>query len=267
MKQTHHQAEWIERAALADLHAAAAEAQNSLGLSQETIGDTFVSMATGDPSILLNRAIGLGVDQVATRRDVAGICARYDEAGVGRYFLHVHPEARPAELCEWLGDLGLVARRRWMKFARGREAAPKASTDLRIEEIGPKYGEAFGRIVAHGFDLTDSAVPVLAALIGRPGWHVFMSFAGDEPAGTGALFVDDGVGWLDWGATLPAFRRRGGQRAVLAARVRAALDLECHTILTETGESVEGDPQHSYHNILWAGFREAFLRDNYVLAL
>lgn len=24
-----------------------------------------------------------------------------------------------------------------------------------------------------------------------------------------------------------------------------------------------GDPQHSYHNIQWAGFEEAFLRDNY----
>ena len=33
---------------------------------------------------------------------------------------------------------------------------------------------------------------------------------------------------------------------------------------TETGEAVEGDPQHSYHNFERAGFQAAYLRDNFV---
>ncbi|MDP7424835.1 MAG: hypothetical protein QF394_05370 [Rhodospirillales bacterium] len=37
-------------------------------------------------------------------------------------------------------------------------------------------------------------------------------------------------------------------------------------IATETGEAVEGDAQHSYHNIQWAGFEECYLRDNYAPA-
>jgi GNAT superfamily N-acetyltransferase len=71
------------------------------------------------------------------------------------------------------------------------------------------------------------------------------------------------VGWLDWGATAPAFRRRGSQSALLRRRILDALDMGCRLILTETGEEVEGDPQHSYKNILRMGFREAYVRENY----
>jgi hypothetical protein len=94
-----------------------------------------------------------------------------------------------------------------------------------------------------------------------------MSFDGDTPAGTGALFVRDGVAWLDWGATDPAFRRRGGQQTLLARRISDALDLGCSTMITTTGKAVPGDPQHSYNNILRAGFREAFPRENWAPAV
>lgn len=257
--------EWIEGAAIADFHrAASADARAALGLRCEEIGGAFVSMATRDPSILLNRVVGLGVHAPASAAGVAAITEAYKNGGIGRYFLRVHAEAEPPSLRQWLDDCGLVAYRRWMTFQRGRTAPPDARTDLRIAEIGPEYGEAFGRIVAPAFDLTDAAVAALACLPGRPDWRVFMCFDGDTPAGCGALYAKDGAAWCDWGATAPAFRRRGAQRAVLAARVQAALNLGCDLIATETGEAVEGDPQHSYHNILWAGFQEAGLRDNYV---
>ena len=38
-----------------------------------------------------------------------------------------------------------------------------------------------------------------------------MSFDGDKPAGVGALFVKNGFGWTDYGATSPEFRRQGSQ--------------------------------------------------------
>ncbi len=37
-------------------------------------------------------------------------------------------------------------------------------------------------------------------------------------------------------------------------------------MLTTTGEEVEGDPQHSYKNIVRAGFREAYVRENFAPA-
>jgi hypothetical protein len=92
-----------------------------------------------------------------------------------------------------------------------------------------------------------------------------MSFDGDVPAGTGAIYVENGLAYFTFGATAPPFRGRGGQTAVLLARVSAALDLCCRLWATSTGEAIVGDPQHSYNNILKAGFREGYVRRNFAL--
>jgi hypothetical protein len=89
-----------------------------------------------------------------------------------------------------------------------------------------------------------------------------VAFDGDDPAATGALYVDGDVGWLSLGATLPEHRRKGAQGALLAERIRIAPALGCTALVTETGEAVEGRPSNSYRNILRAGFAEAFVRPN-----
>jgi len=237
----------------------------ALGLSALEIGAALVSVASALPptAIVVNRAIGLGLRAPETEETVRRMVASYREAGVARFFVHRHSDARPGELVSWLGAAGLEKARGWQKFRRGREAVPDMGTDLRIERIGPEHGMAFGRIVCAAFDLGEAAIPWLARLPGRPDWHVFMSFNGEEPAGTGTMLVRDGRAWLDFGATAPKFRRRGGQGAMLARRVRHALELGCAEMLTCTGEDVPGDPQHSYRNILKAGFREEYVRENY----
>lgn len=260
------EAEAIERAALADLQSAATpQLVEDLGLQALSIGSGLVSLAGGLPAsaIVINRAIGLGLSAPETEETVGELVAAYRGAGIGRYFVQRNPAAQPAQLADWLVSAGLEKVRGWQKFGRGREAAPKIETDLRVEQAGPEQGAAFGRIVCDAFDLRGDAVPWLARLPGRPGWHVFMSFDGDEPAGAGTVFIKDGLGWFDFGATAPAHRRRGSQSALLARRVQHALDLGCRRLFTCTGEDVPGDPQHSYRNIQKAGFQEDYLRENY----
>lgn len=256
--------ERLEREAVEALHAAAdVPLKQALGLGLIEVGDALVSIATHEPSILLNRAIGLGLDEPTEPETLARIQDVFRRAGVENYFLHLHPDARPDGLRASIEAAGLVKRRGWMKFSRGGDAPPDAESDLRIERISPEHAEAFGRIAADGFGMSEEAIPLLASIVDKPNWHVYVSFDGDTPAGTGVLFVDDGYGWLDWGATSPEFRRRGGQRAILARRIRDGLDLGCKMLFTETGEAVEGDPQHSYHNIEWAGFHPDYVRENY----
>jgi len=260
-----HEIEGIERAALASLHAAAPEKlRQDLGLHSEEVDGALVSMAAGDPSILLNRVIGLGVGQMAKFETPAVIRGLYSEASIGRHFLHLSPDAASGEFRAGLDAAGYQAYRRWMKFSRQPLPPAATRTDLQVREIGLENAADFGRIVAPAFDMTDASAPLLAALVGHPGWHIYMSFDGDEPAGAGALFVRDGIAWCDWAGTDPAFRRRGSQGAVLAARIAKANELGCRLIATETGEAVEGDSQHSYHNIERAGFKAAYLRDNFV---
>ena len=258
--------ERTERAALAELHAAApAKTRAKLDLRLETIGEALVSIAPGEPSSLVNRTVGLGVERATTRETVHAVAAAYAECGVDRCYVHLQPDARPPEVADWLQEAGLAPVRGWMQFRRDAAPAPAAKrpSDLRVERIGPRHADAFARIVGGAFGLSAAAEPLLASLVDRPGWSLYLTLDGDEPAGAAALFVHDGIGWFDWAATRPEFRRRGSQGLLQRRRIRDALEAGCTTMITETGEAVSGDPQHSYGNILRAGFVEHRLRRNF----
>ena len=258
--------EALERAALEDMVAACPpQVAACAGLAPLVTGTAFACVAGGLPAsaIVVNRTIGLGTGSPASREELAEIVAAYRSAGAGRWFIHLHPEARPWDIAGWLEAEGMEPARGWQQFARGREAPPEPRTDLDTRPAGPADADAFGRIAADAFDVGPDGAAWLAALVGRPGWHVYMSFDGERPAGTGTMFVRDGLAWLDWGATAAAFRGRGGQSAVLARRIADALDLGCRAMFTETGEDVPGDPQHSWNNIVRAGFAPSTMRPNY----
>jgi len=261
------ESEVIERQALADLHRAASpEVVEALGLRTVTVAGGLVSIAGRLPetAAVINRTLGLGTGEALSRSALSEVVAAYRDAGVRRYLVQVHATDRNEALRTRLAEAGLEPGRAWQKFVRAADPIDEPATDLVVREVGAEHGEAFGRIAGAGFDLGERVVPWLAALAGRDGWHVFMSFENDVPAGAGTLFVRDGHAWMDFAATLPQFRRRGSQGALLARRVTKALQLGCRTMFTCTGVAVAGDPQHSYKNILRAGFREDVVRENYV---
>lgn len=258
--------EAVERAELEAMHAVATPAlRAALGLRCETIGTALVSVAAAAPpsAIVLNRTIGLGVEAPADRETVDAVIARYASTGVKRYFVHVHPEAAPHGLRAWLLARGLEQVRGWMKFTRGREAPPAITSPIQVRQARREDMAAFARITAAAFDLGTALEPWITHLDRAPGWRAYVGVIDDEVVATGGLFIHDGIGWLDFGATTPACRGRGAQTALLRHRIGDALDLGCRMLGTATGEAVPGDPQHSYHNIVKMGFRENYLRENY----
>ena len=264
MRDLMHMSEVIETEALRSLFEnCSPKAAAALGLKIVELDDVTLFAAQNDPSIVLNRAIGLGTHQPVTAEAIAEIAETFKFLGVDKYFLHLHMNDVPTAAQSALARSRLVQARGWMKFHRPPTPVHSATTDLKVRRIGPQHAVAFGRIVAEAFDLTEAAVPALAGLVDDPHWYLYVSFDGDEPAGAGGLYVRDGVGWLDWGATRPEFRRRGSQSAIMTERLSQAEALGCDHIFTATGEAVEGDPQHSYSNILKRGFSELKLRENF----
>jgi GNAT superfamily N-acetyltransferase len=203
------------------------------------------------PVTELNRAIPLG-----PHVDVGAVA---DWFGGRAHAVAVPPGYVGLE--EMLAAHGYEPGYAWMKFTRDGGPPAAAATDLRVEES--LDAEAFALAVAEGFGLPDRPARGLAAIVGTPGWHCFVAWDGDEPAAGGALYADGGEAWVGIAATRPAFRRRGAQGAILAARVSCARELGARRISTETGERVAGRPDQSYRNILRAGFREAYLRPNW----
>lgn len=255
----------IERAALESLHDVAPV---GIGSSFERIGGAEASIVSSTESVVVNRVAGLGVGDAATEAEVAAIAGRYASAGIRRHLVHLDPDARPADLAEWLDRAGYRPHRGWAQFARPLGGAPllEARTDLVVRVVTDDTAVAFGRIASAAFDLGEALVPAVAGLARHPAWRLYLTFdESGEPAGTGGLFLHEGAGWLDWAATRLEFRRRGSQGALMARRLLAAAEAGCDLVFTETGEAVPGDPQHSYRNIERAGFEVLRVRPNRIL--
>jgi len=264
MEDWHFASERIQREVLMSMYEhCPAAARTELGLGLEMVADVAVSLAEREPSILINRAQGLGSRQPVTRATIEAVVECYRRHGIERFFLHVRPETLPTDGENWLAQAGLTKARGWMQFLRLAEPAPSARTDLAIERIDGRHADDFARIVCNGFDLGNLSLPYVAAMLDDNRWRCFMSFAAGEPVGVGAVFIDGGLAYLGFGATDPRFRRRGSQGAIMCARIQAALDAGCKHLFTETGEAVEGEQQTSYRNIVRFGFQPMALCENW----
>jgi hypothetical protein len=96
---------------------------------------------------------------------------------------------------------------------------------------------------------------------------VFIGELDGEIASVAGMFIEGNMAHLAFAATRPAMRSNGAQRALLHARIQAAVVAGCDYIATETGFPLTADePSPSYHNMLWSGFRPLSIRDNYAPA-
>jgi GNAT superfamily N-acetyltransferase len=111
-----------------------------------------------------------------------------------------------------------------------------------------------------GFFEGPGAVPesvgeVIAALTSVPGATAWLARVEGEPAGGGSLLVCDGLALFAGDGTLPAFRRRGVQAALIAARLAESARLGCALAVTCTQPG-----STSQRNFERLGFRLIYAR-------
>jgi GNAT superfamily N-acetyltransferase len=242
------------------------EAMRSLlsgpGAEARDVGAALCTCFEATPrSAMFNRVLGLGLSRPATPDDLTDIAAFFAERGVD-YGVPLAPDARPSELPSWLEERGFRRGYAWTKFRRGNEPAPAVETDLRIERVDD--GTVFAELFMRAYAAPEVAQPLLERVPDLAGWHCFVAFDGDAPAATGAVVVTGRVAWLGAAGTLPEFRRRGAQNALLSARIDAARREGCTELITETGEPVDGKAGGSYRNLVRAGFEPVYVRQNYL---
>jgi hypothetical protein len=142
---------------------------------------------------------------------------------------------------------------------------PEASTDLRVERIGPEWAADFGRLsVVEAYGFPEIVGGPAGTNIGSPGWSHYLGFDGDTPVSTAAMRIEDGVAWFGFGATSTSHRGRGGQSAMFAQRLRDARDAGCRFAVVETGKETPDEPNPSYRNMVRSGFQHAYARHNWV---
>ena len=255
-------ADAIELAAWEDMVAAAPSA---LGMRSERIGGALLLVAPQLPTVMFNRVIGLGNDAPATERDLDAIIARYRDAAVPSFWIHIGPATEPAAVPTWLAARGFTrpARAAWAKVLRGAEPPAAVASELVVRRTTPAELPAFAAVIAAAHGMPPPIVPWITALSTRPRWAPFGAFAGAELVAGGMSFVDGERAWLGLAGTSAAHRRRGGQGLVMTARIAHAIAAGCSAIATETGEPIGDEDNPSLRNMLRHGFRRVCARANY----
>jgi hypothetical protein len=259
--------ERVEATAWADIVRAISEQPgNVLGARLGQAGALQVPMVAALDFDPFNRTVGLGIDAPAEERQLDDIVAFYESGGLSRFAISISPHARPPELPAWLAARGLIRGATFAKVWREIQAPPEVRTDLRIEVVGPADAAAWATVQRTAWGMPAAMTPWFTSTVGRPGWLHFIGFDGETPVAAAAMFVAEEACWLGFGATIPTHRRRGDHRAMVARRIREAAGLGCSLLITEADEDTPQAPNPSYHNLVRAGFRLAYLKSNYILA-
>lgn len=253
-------AERAEAAAWADMYAAAPAL---FGATVERVGAATVLTAPAIPMALFNRVIGLGLDGPVDPAELAAIVHHYAVARVAKYFVHVGPASDPG-LGPLLESQGFAPGTppRWAKMVHGG-VSPPHQTELTVRAVSPAEAEPVTAAMAVAHNMPPQMAVWIRALVGRPQWQVFGAFDGAHAVGGGAMWCDGESAWLGIAGTIPAARGRGGQGAVLRARIAAAHALGATLITTETWIPAPGGHNSSLANMERTGFIDVGPRANY----
>ncbi|MFI5735360.1 GNAT family N-acetyltransferase [Kribbella sp. NPDC051587] len=235
----------------------------SLGISGQRIGKGVVVVLSNDSIDFWSRAYGFGFDRPIDSA-LIGEILDVARAGNGRVLnFHLPPQVLPANWAEICAEHGIVAGGTWVKAVRAAAPVDPVRTDLRVDVIRPEDAAAWSAVQLEVFGLPEDQLDVLTGFVHAPNVTAYGAWDGDTLVATGGLVIGDEVGECVSGATLPAYRGRGAQTAILARRAEDAYAAGCRWVVSETGKPGPGEHNSSLANMERVGFKVAYDRPIY----
>ncbi len=213
------------------------------------------------PAIGLNRVLGLS--SVKDLKEAYG----WMTGKTGHRFLQVDTERASAETKEWILTKGLLEYGvGWAKLVYDGSLLNRSEPNsLRTRLVHVEEAMLFGSMLCRGFNFPSTLTSLWSSIVGKEGWSCFFAVDGDNPVGTAAMYRSGTYAWLGGGTTLPEFRNRGVQKALIKSRVEQGLSKGVSTFAVETLAPISGEPNISFDNLRKVGFRHAFHRKNFKL--
>jgi GNAT superfamily N-acetyltransferase len=115
---------------------------------------------------------------------------------------------------------------------------PPGDAALNVQQCTPSEDDLWARTVAQGFAenliVSDENILVLKSLFHRPDSICLLAWLEGRPVGGGALAMHEGVAALYGASTLPTFRRRGVQKAIILTLLGRGVEGGCDVAYTLT---------------------------------
>jgi GNAT superfamily N-acetyltransferase len=251
---------------------AAVEGAKTLERLRPGVGAAVEQIAGG-------HAVFCGINSPVTQAVGMGLSGPVDAVDVDRLedFYFSRGDAVRVELCP-LADMSLVGQfgkrgYRATEFSNvmarplePTESWPSPAPGITIDAVPSDQSALWTQTVAQGFaehfPVTPELLEVMHMFALGPNASCFLALVDGQIAGGGCLSVREGVGGLFGASTLPAFRNRGVQTALLHARLSRAAAAGCNLAV-----SIALPASISQRNILRQGFHVLYTRVKFENAL
>ncbi|TDD58660.1 GNAT family N-acetyltransferase [Kribbella antibiotica] len=236
---------------------------DALGVSGQRIGKGIVVVLRDDSMDYWSRASGFGFDCPIDSALLGEILDVARAAGGHALNFHLAPEVLPADWVDLCAEHGIVAGGTWVKAVREAGPVDAVPTDLRIGIVDPSEAAVWAATQIEVFGMPAEQTDLITAFASAPGCTPYGAWDGDKLVATGGLVEVGEVGECVSGTTLPAYRGRGAQSAILARRVSDAFAAGCRWVASETGKPGPGEHNSSLANMERVGFKIAYDRTIY----
>jgi GNAT superfamily N-acetyltransferase len=228
--------------------------RDHFGVSVDRVAGAVVITASRTDMPALNRAWLPGQMTAATSDSIAVVLQHARSKGLARLLIHCPGWAAP----EGFPVVGARAVAPMIKLYQRVDAAAFRASPFRIEVVGAGYRQLFGEVAALGNEAPPFMADGFSSTIGQAGWRHYLAFEGDVPVAAAAARFHTNVAWCCFAGTLPAYRGRGAQRALLARRVSDAASYGCQWVTCESLPDRPGIRSVSLANMLASGFSRAY---------
>lgn len=258
----------IEIEAWADLYEAAPEdLRRDLRLAVFRDGPAVTTIAAAIDTLALNRVVGFGLQPTLTAASVRQMIERYSQYRAARFFVQTSPLGAPENHRQVLENHGIDWYNNWVKLYRGVSPLPEVETDLQVRQVPAGRAAEWARTLVASFDWDRRMEPWVAACVGRPGWYHYAAFDGDTVAAVAAMYARGEYAWIDFAGTLPDYRGRRAQSALIRKRLEDAAAMGVKWLAVETAEQKPDRDVPSLRNLLRLGFEQAWVRPNFMRQL
>ncbi len=222
------------------------------GAELERFGTSVASVDPARPELdFVNRVYELWPED---KGQVGEIARFYRDRGVRGWF-EVAPSGRFEQLASALTDAGAAQ----IDFHGVLHGPPRAGERGEVDVQRADDPQLFAELLLTGHGVPASARTRDAASVARwaniDGWRLYVARVDGRPAGAGLLAEDDDVGYLANASTLPDYRNRGVQTALIAARMADALASGCELVASQAQFG-----SASQRNLERAGLRVAYTK-------
>lgn len=209
---------------------AASTPGNPLGAEVAVFGSTTVFVLKNAPALpWYNRIVGLSEANL----DQLGAMLEFFEKRSALPRIEIWPGDLTDTLARKLAERSYYASNHVVTLYALPYSDKEISKDIRITEALTDADKqlAFG-VMASGYDFTEHQRDMLACELRVPSQKLFIGHLENKAVAAAALFINDDIAYLAGASTLPGFRSRGCQQALIQHRLREALGCSVVTVTT-----------------------------------